>query len=518
MKNLLTVFAVVGLMFSANAQVTWAEEAAEVFYDNCTVCHHNGGIAPNSLMTYAECYNYGPLISAYVSGGIMPPWTADTGYVHFSQERILTQAEKNTILDWVNDGMLEGDPAQAPPQPVYQAGQMLPGTPDLVVSAPNYMSKATAQADDYVCFAIPSGLTETRRVKAIEVIPGNPEIVHHCLVYNDNTGFASTDTSGNCAGPITSSLMGGYTPGATPIIFPSTSAFQAGMTMPAGTDIVLAMHYPAGSYGMWDETKVNFYFYPEPVNNFREVSCDPLIEDWTFSIPGGTFDSTYVTTSPIGADYTVMSVFPHMHLLGHYIQSYAVTGANDTIPMVKIPEWDFDWQDFYWFQHMLKVPNGSTLHGKGVWNNTVTNPHNPNNPPITVGPGLNTTDEMFLIYYHYMLYQNGDEDIDIDSLTNEYLSFDEEFVGPAEINAYPNPFADHTAIAYNLQNASYVNLYIYDMQGRVIKRLFKGKQNSGAQKVIWDGTNTKGAPVQSGIYFYSIRIDGLNYSGKIFKQ
>ncbi|MCB9223809.1 MAG: T9SS type A sorting domain-containing protein [Crocinitomicaceae bacterium] len=501
------------------AQPTWSDDVAQVFYDNCTACHHTGGIGPMSLTTYAQASAYGALIQNYVTNNIMPPWFADSSYQHYAGERILTQSEKDIILDWISGGYLPGNFSQIPPPPVYTNDQVLSGTPDLVVTAPHYMSKANF-VDDYVCFAIPSGLASGKKVKAIEVVPGNREIVHHCLVYFDNAGFSQTDTSGDCAGPITATLMGGYTPGSSPIIFPSTQNFSAGMQIGANCKIVLAMHYPAGSYGLWDETKINFYFYDEPVANFREVSCNPIIQDWnsSFVIDANQFDSTFIAEGPTTGGSSVLSVLPHMHLLGHSIQSYAVTGSNDTIPFVRIPNWNFDWQDFYWFNYMKYVPAGSTIYGKGVWNNTATNPHNPNSPPQDVQYGLNTTDEMFLIYFHYMDYQVGDEYINIDSIYTEFLSTHTELKSDPKLNVYPNPFEHTITISYGLDKASFVSIYIYDMQGRVVRKLLRENQSSGQQSVEWNGTNGLNEPVGAGIYFYSVMIDGNHYSGKLIRQ
>ena len=517
MKKTILFLSLFATVLGTNAQTKWSEHAAEVFYNNCTACHNPTGIAPNSLMTYFDCVNSAADIQDFVTNNIMPPWTADTGYVHYSQERILTQNERDIILNWISDGVQEGDPGQAPPAPVYAGGQFLSGTPDLVVTAPNYMSKAITE-DDYVCFVIPAGLAQNRKVKAIEVIPGNTQTVHHCLVYSDNTGFATTDTSGNCAGPVTSTLMGGYTPGATPIIFPSTVNFSSGMTLQAGTDIVLAMHYPHGSYGQWDQTKVNFYFYDEPVSNFREVSCNPLIQDWSFSIPANTVDSVTVITSATTTDNTLLSVFPHMHLLGKTIQSWGVTGANDTIPFTRIPEWDFEWQDFYWFKYMQFIPTGTSIQGKAIWDNTASNVNNPNDPPITVNAGLNTSDEMFLIYFHYMDYWAGDENVNVDSLTTEFLSIGNSVTTQNDISVFPNPFKDNTNITYFLNSNSMVSLFIYDIQGRVVSKLIREQQSAGTQTVNWNGKNDDGTQVGAGLYFYSIMIDGVNYTGKIIKQ
>ena len=157
---------------------------------------------------------------------------------------------------------------------------------------------------------IPSTLTQDRKVRAIEVIPGNLNTLHHCLVYTDPSLTNSTDTiGGNCGGPVAGDLMMGYTPGATPTIFPASVNFNSGMILEAGTDLVLAMHYPEGSYGTYDQTKVNFYFYDDPVTNFREIAASPLIEDWGFTINANEVDSVEVTYNNIPVDVTLLSDF-----------------------------------------------------------------------------------------------------------------------------------------------------------------------------------------------------------------
>ncbi len=519
MKFIIKTCLFVFLAFSANAQTTWSEHAAQVIYDNCTACHNPNGIAPNSLMTYADASPYAPLISSYVSTGVMPPWTADTSYQHFSQERVLTQQEKDILINWVNDGALEGDPTLTPPPPVYNGSQQLPGVPDLVINAPNYMSKATAFADDYVCFVIPSGLVQDKKVKAIEVIPGNVNTVHHCLVYTDPTLANSTDTIGSdCGGPVAGDLMMGYTPGASPTIFPSSQSFASGMVLEAGTDIILAMHYPEGSYGTFDQTKVNFYFYDDNVPNFRQIFAAPIIQDWSFTIPANQIDSVENTYNNITLDFTLLSVFPHMHLIGKQIESYATTPTNDTIPFIRIPHWDFEWQDFYWFEYPKRIPAGSEIYGKGIYENTTANPHNPFNPPQDISAGLNTTDEMFLIYYHFMLYQPGDENINVDSLTTLFLDVRDAELLNEQVAVFPNPFNKYTAITFNLNQAAYTSLFVYDMQGKLVQNLFQGQLSSGEHKMEWDGRNFNGDKVQPGIYFYSMMINGKHFSGKIVLQ
>ncbi|MBI3136636.1 MAG: T9SS type A sorting domain-containing protein [Bacteroidetes bacterium] len=517
MKKQILVLAFGSALFSSYGQTTWSDNAAEVFYNNCTQCHNPNGIGPFSLMDYATAYDYRAAIKVAVEGNVMPPWSADTSYQRYFHERLLTQTERDIIINWVDLDGPSGDLGTAPPPPVYNGEQVLPGTPDLVITMPNYMSKATAVQDDYACFSMPTGLLANRKIKAIEVIAGNPSIVHHCLVYADGPGTYPTDsTSHSCTGPTSLGLIGAYTPGATPTIFPETATFSSGMTLEAGSNIVFAMHYPDGSYGEWDQTRVHIYFYPEPVTNFREIYAGPIIEDWGFTIAANTIDTVDASYGPIAADLTLMSVFPHMHLLGKYIQSYGVTPTNDTLNFVRINQWDFHWQEFYFFQYMKYLPVNSTLFGRGIYDNTAGNVNNPNDPPINVSAGLNTTDEMFLVYFHFMLYEPGDELINVDSLNTIFLSQqDYALAKPALIQAYPNPSSGDVTLSYSLAESGFVSVFIYDVNGRCIKKLVRGNQSAGEQKITWDGTTESGTKTTPGLYFYSAVIGGETYSGKL---
>ena len=517
MKKLLLAFSAGLALNYSNGQTSWSTNAAEVFYNKCTQCHNPNGIGPFSLMDYTTAFDYRAAIKVAVEDNVMPPWSADSSYQRYFHERLLTQSERDIILEWVDLDGPSGDLSTAPPPPVYNGEQMLPGVPDLVVMIPNYMSKATVVQDDYACFSIPTGLTSGRKIKAIEVIAGNPSIVHHALIYADGDGTYATDTTSHtCTGPSSLGLIGAYTPGASPTIFPATSTFSSGMTLDAGSNIVFAMHYPNGSYGEWDQTRVNVYFYPEPVTNFREIYAGPIVQDWAFNILANTIDTVDANYGPVPGDITMMSVFPHMHLLGKYIHSYAVTPANDTLKFVRINEWNFHWQEFYFFNYMKHIPANSTLYGRAIYDNTTANMHNPHDPPINVSAGLNTTDEMFLIYFHFMLYQSGDELINVDSLNTIFLNQPSyNLAKPSVIQAYPNPFSSEVTLSYSLADPGFVSIFVYDINGRCIKKLVRTNQPAGEQKVIWDGSTESGTAASPGIFFYSAILNGESFTGKL---
>jgi hypothetical protein len=339
----------------------------------------------------------------------MPPWPPDTLYRSYAYENTLNIDEINTILDWITNGSPLGDTSLLPTMPTFSNSSQL-GVADLEIQIPTYSSNAGPGNDDYVCFSIPSYLTQNRQIRAVEVIPGNLQIVHHVIVSLDPFPNNSVVTTPNCMGPQGGTIYT-WAPGSVPLVFPETQNNSFGVNLPANSSLSLAMHYPEGSFGQLDSTKVKIYFYPQNTT-IREITSDYLINEGLFGqpfiLPPNQVTEITGTYGPTAQDYSFMSVFPHMHLLGKYIEMYAVTPVNDTINLVRINNWDFEWQGAYLFEKFIKIPAGSVIYANGTFDNTQS-PTNPN--PVTVQSGLNTQDEMFIGIFQFLPYQTGDEDI-----------------------------------------------------------------------------------------------------------
>jgi hypothetical protein len=187
--------------------------------------------------------------------------------------------------------------------------------------------------------------------------------------------------------------------------------------------------------------------------------------------------------------------------------------------LANIPQWDFHWQDFYFFKNIVFAPTGTVIKGQGVYDNTTANPENPNSPPILVTAGLNTSDEMFLVYFHYMMHQTGDEDYDMEALMAANLN--EQMVETdSPINIYPNPFTEGTNIVHpGVKVGDIVSVYVYDYQGKLIKKLVQAETSSSdGFTTTWDGTNDANAEARKGIYFVSINVNGQNSTKQLIKN
>lgn len=389
---------------------TWTNGVAKILYANCTSCHRPGGIAPFSLLTYADASDNASGIAYAINNG-MPPWNADPNYKHYAHERVLSQTEINTLQEWVANNAPSGDLRFAPPAPTYSNGSKL-GTVNLSLKMNNYTVQS--DNDEYRNFVLPSGLTQANFATAIEVLPGNPSIVHHVLVFQDSTNNNISGSSAGGTGSIASTLVYGYVPGAQPYYTP----VGTGIRLAPNARIILQIHYAPGSQGQLDSTRINFKL---TTNNVRSISVNPLLNHFTsltngpLSIPANQ-TKTFNESSSYPGNWTFLAASPHMHLIGRTFKTYAVknTSPFDTIRFVDIPEWDFHWQDNFVFQNALKVPNGYTLKATAFYDNTTNNPDNPSSPPQNVSAGEFTTDEMMMVFFSYLPYQTGDENLIID--------------------------------------------------------------------------------------------------------
>ena len=524
MKKLLLTVLCGFIVNSITSQVDY-KDVAGIFYARCTSCHHTGASAL-PFMNYAQTASVSGSIQNDLMNGIMPPWGADTSYTRFQHERIITASEKQKILDWITGGVTKGDTTLAPTPPVYSNGYQLAGNADLTLSIGQFTSTAVS-SDKYYCFSLPSGLTQDRMIRAFEIVPGNKPIVHHAVVTADSTGTYAGDVTGNCFSIVGNIGIGTYAPGSAAVVFPSQAPLKAGISLKAGSKIIIQLHYPAGSAGQVDSTKIRIYFYPVGTPGVRRIYAATPLQNWSMAIPPNTvtpFSAYYPTSGTLPVSLSAFAVMPHSHLLCKSIIYYAVKPGIDTIPLVKVNDWNFEWQDYYTFKKLVKIPNGYRLYSKHYFDNTASNPNNPNSPPITVYSNTGTADEMLFDGMMYLYYQPGDENINIDSLiSNDPLlttSVKENDLNDVILssNAFPNPFNDIVTIQYFLNESADVTIEIKDILGKQVMKANIGNQLGGYRNWEWKGTNESGNKMPTGIYFYKIKANGFSCEGKIIKQ
>jgi hypothetical protein len=169
-----------------------------------------------------------------------------------------------------------------------------------------------------------------------------------------------------------------------------------------------------------DVTTFNFFFAdkkPErPLREFIIGTSGLTPVEPPLVIPPGKI-SRYSSRYRVPGDISLLTINPHMHLLGKSFQAYVILPDLDTIPLIRIPQWDFRWQYFYTFKKIIHIPAGSTIVAEATFDNTPENPLNPNHPPAVVSErdgSMRTTDEMFQLICTWLPYLPNDENISLE--------------------------------------------------------------------------------------------------------
>lgn len=357
-------------------ELTYAKDIAAIMNDKCLVCHRPNAVAeffpwddPETVVAMAE------MIKEVVVTNRMPPWHADPAYGEFSNNRSLTEEQKEALVAWVDMGAPMGDEDAIPPAPEFPDGEWSIGTPDKVIELPEEVTVPADGVVNYMYFKVPGTHEEDLYVERVECLPGSAA-VHHIILYFIPPGGDSDNRR----------MVGGSAPGDLASILPHGLAKR----IPKGSTFLFEMHYTPIGREVTDRSKVGLVFseHPDPV----PVYTHPLGYQ-RFEIPAGDPNYREEVHFEVVQDITALSFMPHMHVRGKAFE-YRVKWPDGTLETVlNVPDYDFNWQSVYRYREPLKIPVGSEIHCIAHWDNSEDNPYNPN-PDKVVRFGEQTWDEM----------------------------------------------------------------------------------------------------------------------------
>jgi len=472
-KFTLTIPLVLTCIIGAAQTPTWSDDVAAIIYENCSSCHREGATAPFPLMSYADAAPISWEIKHQVEDRHMPPWPADPNYRHFAYERFLSDQDIQTIVDWVLADAPSGDLSQAPDPPVFNYN----GTQLDVIDFTIEMEPYTLQynTDEYRWFAIENPYDETIYVNAIEIIPGLPALVHHADLSYDLSGITAANDAqdplsgfnGQIGGPNYDYYMNAWMAGGNVVQYPEAW----GIEVLPNSHFVFEIHYGPGGQGQTDSTKMRLKFVTD-TDNVR-----PIYASWITNGPSEA--GAYIPANEVSwytqqtgiywSEQSMISICPHQHYLGQSFKVWLETMQGDSIPLIYIPDWHFHWQMYYTFLYPQHIPIGAKIKASASFDNTVYNEHNPNDPPENVYWGSSTTNEMMMVFSIWSPYQEGDEEILMDS-TYVPVNLPKEFsLKSAEI--YPNPANNHIYLSTQGSDWSNAQVDFYNSSGASLKRL-----------------------------------------------
>lgn len=395
----------------AKAEVTYHRDIAPIVYANCTSCHREGESGPFALSTFEELSKKAKTIERTIGDRYMPPWHASTEHVAYHDIRQLDDEEISVFSEWIAAGKPEGDKADAPPMPDFPKGWQL-GEPDLVVTMSEAYEVPADGPDIYRNFVLPLDLPEDKWVKAVELRPSARSVLHHSLLFLDDTGKARS-LDGKDGKPGFSGMgfrktgsIGTYVPGATPRMLPGDLA----RPLPKGSDIVLATHFHPSGKSEKEQTTLGIYFTDvAPSRKLESIQVPPGFgRGMKIDIPAG--ESNYVVEDAfkIPVDFEAVSVGGHAHYICETMKMTATLPNGEEKVLLEITDWDLDWQDTYYFAEPVILPADSVVKSVITYDNSANNPDNPHTPPQRIKWGRESTDEMGSITLVGVPVESGD--------------------------------------------------------------------------------------------------------------
>ncbi|MCW3091235.1 MAG: calcium-binding protein [Ferruginibacter sp.] len=417
-------------------EITYNKDISPIVQTKCAPCHHPGGGAPFSLLTYNDLTKRASFIKEVVQSRYMPPWRADNNYAHFANDRSLLQKEINQIVQWIDNKTPEGKKVkQVNPTPEFISATRYGRKPDMVLKMADSFLVKGDNTERFAIFKLPFELKDPENIEAVEFYSNNKKLIHHAnygvhAVEDASIDIYKTDAMVDLSESDRSKVdqykpykktityYGGWIPGTTYEYYPK----EFGWVMPKRGVILLTIHFGPTAVNEESISGINLFFKNIPVTRpvkvisfgsggIGENQISPI-----FFIKGNEKKTFTLDVTNPAADLSIMYVWPHMHYIGKEFKAFIITPAGDTTRLVHIPEWDFRWQEIYRFPRLVKVPKGSVMHIEGTYDNTAENPANPNNPPRTIFSAgtMRSTDEMMTLLMIYLPYQEGDERISIE--------------------------------------------------------------------------------------------------------
>jgi len=397
-------------------KVTFTEHVAPILFQNCSRCHRPGEVAPFSLLTFDDARKRGKQIADVTAKRFMPPWHAEAGHLPFSNERRLDEDQIAVLSAWHRQGMTEGDAAKLPPAPKFTEGWQL-GKPDLIVKMEAPFEIPADGPDIYWNFVFPLNLPADKWVKSIEFRPGARTVVHHSLYFLDTTGtarkFDERDpkpgyNGGNRSNRQFTSL-GGWAVGGEPLMLPQELAW----TFPTNSDLVLQTHFHPSGKPEKEVSMVGLYFTDKPpTRKFTIVQMPPVFGRLNgMDIPAGASNYVVQDSFVLPIDVEAFALSPHAHYLAKTFHLTATYPDGKKQTMIRIPDWNFSWQEDCAYKDRVRLPKGTRLDASISYDNSAENPNNPRHPPKRVKWGPMTTDEMAAMTLSVIPAR--DEDLDV---------------------------------------------------------------------------------------------------------
>ncbi|HEX5081102.1 MAG TPA: tetratricopeptide repeat protein, partial [Blastocatellia bacterium] len=229
-----------------------------------------------------------------------------------------------------------------------------------------------------------------------------------------------------------------WKPGSAPWVEPEGMAWVAA----PGTDLALNLHMQPSGKPETIKARVGLYFADRPPSKFPMLL--QLEHDGAIDIPSGKKDFVITDEFRLPLDVDALAVYPHAHYLGKDLQALATLPDGTKKPLIRIKDWDLNWQAVYRYERPVFLPAGTVISMRFTYDNSAANPRNPNSPPKRVFTGDKATDEMGHLWLQVLPRARPDSGEDGRVVLQEALM-------RRRLKKYPSDFTAHFNLGAALQ-------------------------------------------------------------------
>lgn len=381
--------------------LTYYRDVKPIIDSKCTQCHVDGGMGPFPLINFEQVSGLKGAIRGSVNAGRMPPWRAEGPLDKYIGDRRLSDEQKIKLLGWIEQGAPAGDPADEPPKQEPEKRGL--SRVDWSITMPEAYEPED-NGDDYRCFPLPLPNTEKAYITGLGMVPSNPSMVHHAVLYLVSPSQAATvkrqDANDpgpgfECFGGSVGTWVSSYEPGG----YGQDNPEGIGYAVEPGSYMVMQMHYNSEhGHRAPDQTTLEV----KVDSQVQRIGRVPQLMDYRWvgggmRIPANNPDKAFnwsgrSSSLTTGKSYDVFTADLHMHLLGKSGSIYILRSNGERETLLHIPDWSFHWQETFRLRQPARLGPNDKLGIECHFDNTQAK--QPDRAVKDVYWGERTTDEM----------------------------------------------------------------------------------------------------------------------------
>lgn len=337
------------------SKYTFNDDVYPILRDKCGRCHADGGPAPMSLLKYSidtgGAAAWAESIRENLVSEAMPPWYVDPTGPAIRNNHMLTARELDIVVTWATGGTPQGDMNRKPTDtPVHVQWSL--GNPDQSIKMEKAFTLPPGTMQDSSELTLPTNLTETKWVKAVDLLPGTPSMVRRATISLEG-------------GPV----LAVWEPGDDAIAAPGGTAFK----LPAGAKLNLKIFYKKPyleeQQATSDQSTIGLYFTDEPLSG-------KSIESFAVDGPASAADAAESRTfsGALKASGRVLAIRPQVDQPYASLEVTAVAASGRRVLILKLRGVRPEWPRRYWLADPIELPAGTTLEVKALPGDPDTGP------------------------------------------------------------------------------------------------------------------------------------------------